>query len=123
MARLPLPSALRARWNAWRETPWASRLLNPYVVVSLAFGVYMLFFDAYNVFEKASLSRELRQAREDKAYYRAEIERTKRRLDELLLDERTAEKFAREQYLMKREDEDVFVILEAPEGSSGQGRR
>ncbi len=111
----PIASRVRGWHTAYRQHAWASRLTNKYVLVGLTFGVYMLFFDAFNVFERANLGRALRQAQSDKAYYEQEIESTRDRLDELLLDERTAEKFAREEYLMKRPDEDVFVILEGEE--------
>ena len=113
--RLPLFDQIRSWHTAYREHAWASRLANKYVLVGLAFVVYMTFFDAFNVVERANLSHSLNQAKSDKAYYEEEIEATRVRLDELLLDERTAEKFAREEYLMKRPDEDVFVILDRTE--------
>jgi cell division protein FtsB len=110
--RIPYLQQLKSWHAAYREHAWANRLTNKYVLVGVGFGVYMLFFDAFNVFERANLSQALRQAQSDREYYEEEIESTRDRLDELLLDERTAEKFAREEYLMKRPDEDVFVILE-----------
>jgi len=102
-----------AQVQAWvKQFGIPAWLLNQYALVGLVFVVYMLFFDAYNVFERGNLVSELHQARQDRLYYEQQIEVTKQRLDELMLDAETAEKFAREQYLMKREDEDIFVILD-----------
>ena len=46
----------------------------------------------------------------EKAYYEQETEKNTRRLQELKSDKHDLEKFARERYLMKKADEDVFVI-------------
>lgn len=102
-----------ARLQAWiRQCGVPSWMLSKYALVGFSFLVYMLFFDSYNVFERVNLVSDLHQARKDRLYYEEQIEVTKQRLDELMLDAETAEKFAREQYLMKREDEDIFVILD-----------
>jgi cell division protein FtsB len=87
-------------------------MANKYFVVGLAFAVFVFFFDSFNIVERVKLSRQLRQSREELSYYNTEIVEIKRQLDELLVNDATAEKFARERYLMKRENEDVFVILE-----------
>jgi len=87
-------------------------MANKYFIVGLAFAVFVFFFDSFNIVERVKLSRQLRQSREELSYYNTEIVEIKRQLDELLVNDATAEKFARERYLMKRENEDVFVIME-----------
>ena len=67
----------------------------------------------FNIVERVKLSRELKHAHNDLAYYQEEIVQIKQELDELMVNDETAEKFAREHYLMKRDNEDVFVILPA----------
>lgn len=61
---------------------------------------------------QVKLRAELNKLREDKMYYRDEVNRTKADLDNLLTNPAGLEKFAREKYLMKRDDEDVFIIIQ-----------
>lgn len=85
---------------------------NKYFIVGISFAAFVLFFDSFNIVERVKLSRQLRESRQELSYYDTEIVEIKRQLDELLVNDATAEKFARERYLMKRENEDVFVILD-----------
>ena len=55
---------------------------------------------------------ELWELEEEKEYYLAEIENTKEDIKELTSDMNNLERFAREKYLMKRDNEEVFVFLE-----------
>lgn len=87
-------------------------VFNKYVLVFCAFIAIVLFFDSFNVVERYQLSRELGQAKAQKAYYEREIVGIQDKLDELMVNKETLEKFAREEYYMKRKDEDVFVIVE-----------
>lgn len=88
-------------------------IANKYAVVGLIFVVFVLFFDSFTIVERIQLSRELRRARHDLVYYETEIVLIRQHLDELMVNDEKAEKFAREHYMMKRENEDVFVILPA----------
>ena len=94
----------------YRPPSW---LTNKYFVVGVGFMVFVTFFDSFNIVERVKLSRELKHAHSDLAYYQEEIVQIKQELDELMVNDETAEKFAREHYLMKRDNEDVFVILPA----------
>ena len=71
----------------------------------------MLFFDRHDIISQIKLRSELNKLRDDKQYYYEEVSRTKSDMDELLSNPAKLEKFAREKYLMKRDDEDVFVIV------------
>lgn len=84
---------------------------NRYFLTFLAFSVWMLFFDQHDIISQAKLRSELYKLQDDKQYYKEEISRTKTDLDDLLDNPARLEKFAREKYLMKRENEDVFVIV------------
>lgn len=53
---------------------------------------------------------EYKQLLKDKAFYLEKIEEDRKRLEELQTNNANLEKFAREQYLMKKDDEDIFVI-------------
>lgn len=86
-------------------------LRNKYFSTSLVFIVWIGLFDENNLIERFSLMGELRQIEKDKKYYARQIEIDAARLKELQTSNENLEKFAREQYLMHRKNEDVFVIV------------
>ena len=86
-------------------------LKNRYAITSIAFVIWMLFFDSNDAFMLFKLRRELSQIRSEKEYYQQRIEETRIDLENLLNDNQKLEKFAREKYLMKNPDEDIFVIV------------
>ncbi len=96
--------------SRWNELPAFFR--NKYILVTLAFLIWMLFFDNYNLFVRSEIRGELREVRQKKAYYEAQIEEVKTELNSLFGSEESLEKFAREKYYMKRADEDVFIIVD-----------
>ncbi len=87
-------------------------LKNKYVITSFVFLVWISFFDQNNWFERLRNMKHLKQLEEDKQYYQNKIKEETRRLEELQTNEENLEKFAREQYLMKKENEDIFLIIE-----------
>ena len=84
---------------------------NKFFLAALAFIVWISLFDENNLIERYRLSADLKQLAKDKTYYLEKIEQDAIRLKELQTNDKNLEKFAREQYLMKRDDEDVFVIV------------
>lgn len=87
-------------------------LKNKFVLTSVIFIVWMLFFDQNNVIERLRAYTEYRQLLSDKDYYQKKIEDDTRKLDELRTNNENLEKFAREQYLMKKDNEDIFIVEE-----------
>lgn len=85
---------------------------NKYVLTILLFFVWIMFFDQNNMVDRIRISREIRQLEEDRQYYREQIRQDSARLHELTTDRDNLEKFAREQYFMKKKDEDVFIVIE-----------
>ncbi len=55
--------------------------------------------------------RELNNLKNDKEYYTKKIEVDSKKLRELKTDNQSLEKFAREQYHMKKADEDLYIVL------------
>ncbi len=96
------------------QTKWASvrKHINKYVIASVIFAVWMLFFDQNNIIKRISDMRTLHNMKAQKEYFINKIETDTRRTEELLSDDENLEKFAREQYLMKKPNEDVFVVIE-----------
>lgn len=83
-----------------------------YVAVLLAFVVWMAFFDRNNWWDIHQLKKTLNKAKEERDYYRVQTERAKNEYNALFKNTDSLEKFAREKYMMKKENEDVFVIIE-----------
>ena len=76
------------------------------------FSIWMLFFDQNNAVDRLKMSSEIRQLEEDREYYMEQIQKDSANLSELTTNKENLEKYAREQFLMKRPDEDVFVVIE-----------
>lgn len=85
-------------------------LRNRYVLTFLAFLIWITFFDQNNLLERHELSGRIRELEQQKIHYQEEIENNKQRIKELQSNPENLEKFAREQYLMKKPDEEIFVV-------------
>lgn len=92
-------------------------LKNRYVLVALAFGLWMLWPDRYNVWNQMYLGQTQSKLEEEKAFFEQRIHEVREDRQELFSDDESIEKFARERYFMKRPNEDVFVIERVGEGS------
>lgn len=82
-----------------------------YFLVSAFFVVWMLFFDRNDMISQYEYRKLLNKLEEEKEFYTNETQRVKDDLQELSSDKEALEKFAREKYLMKKENEDVYVIV------------
>ena len=96
--------------RAWNKIP--GNLKNRYVATFILFLVWMMFFDRNDFISQYKLKNRYYKVVEEKEYYHKEIEQTRSDLDNLLNDDEKLERFARERYLMKRENEDLFIIVE-----------
>ncbi|MBW2961138.1 FtsB family cell division protein [Mesonia aestuariivivens] len=92
-----------------REKRWFKIVSNKYVLIILVFGVWMLFLDSNSWLVHRELDEELDKLNNNKTYYEKEINKDKT-IIEGLNDADELEKFAREEYFMKREDEEIFII-------------
>jgi cell division protein DivIC len=104
--------AVRGLWESTKGTWIGNALRNKYVLTALGFLVWMLLFDQNNLIDRRKSTAEFEQLSEEKAYYTQKIEEDKRRIYELKTNTENLEKFAREQYLMKKDNEDIFVIVD-----------
>jgi len=87
-------------------------LSNKFVIASLVFVVWILFFDENSISRHLKDRRQLHELVQQKAYYQERIESDKQKYEELNRGKAELEKFAREQYYMSKPDEDVFIIEE-----------
>ncbi|NJO70285.1 MAG: septum formation initiator family protein [Bacteroidetes bacterium] len=72
----------------------------------------MFFFDQNNLLDRTSNLQQLHQLESDQVYYIKKIKQDSEKLKELKSNSDNIEKFAREQYLMKKSNEDIFIIVE-----------
>jgi cell division protein FtsB len=87
-------------------------IFNKYLIALVGFLVWIMFFDENNVRQHQQNIRELAQLEAQVNFYKQKIEADKRKLYELQTNDANLEKFAREQFLMKKADEDIFLIIE-----------
>jgi cell division protein FtsB len=85
---------------------------NFYFLTGLFFLVWIAFLDSNNLIARFSLSSKLNSLENEKEYYEEKIIEVEKDRDELFGNKESLEKFAREKYLMKKETEDVFVVVE-----------
>ena len=88
-----------------------SWLKNKYLLTALGFAVWLLFFDDRDIItthfkHKSELSR-LEKSRD---YYLKQIKTTNQELEQLKSDPVLLEKYAREKYWMKKDNEDLFIV-------------
>ena len=84
---------------------------NKYILTILIFLIWLLLLDSNNLISRYKEIRELQRLRNEKEYYLKKIEIDRQKLQELKTDDESLEKFAREQYRMKRPEEDLYIIL------------
>jgi len=95
--------------NALRYIP--SPLRNRYGISALALLAWLALFDRNDLWTTWKNQRRLVGMQDQQEWYRSEIERTREQLHELSSNKHLLEKFARERYLMKRDDEEIFVLV------------
>ena len=95
-------------------------LKNKYLISLSLFAAIMLFFDKNDFFSQQERSNELKELHQSKEYYTKELAAERKELEQLKTNPATLEKYAREKYLMKRENEDLFVLPEKPENVKNQ---
>ncbi len=85
-------------------------ITNKYLIALLVMAGWLLFFDKNNMIQQWRLQRQLHDLRRDKQYYLEEIERDSTELRSLKDDPEALERYARETYMMKKENEDIFIM-------------
>jgi cell division protein FtsB len=83
---------------------------NKYSLSLILFFAWVVFFDSNNLIERALHLSQMHQLEKDKIFYDEKIKDDRAKLDELESNPANLEKFARENYLMKKENEDIFII-------------
>jgi cell division protein FtsB len=84
---------------------------NKYFLVTAVFAVWMVFFDRNDLFSQYEYHQQVSKLKQERDFYQKENAKVHQDLSELTSNKEKLEKFAREKYLMKRDTEDVFVIV------------
>jgi len=90
---------------------WQQVVKHRFIITFGVFVLWMLFFDQNNMMEQYKLRSQLNDLQDEKEYYEKEMQKAQQEYDELFTNQESLEKFAREKYLMKKDNEDIFVIV------------
>ncbi len=85
-------------------------LRNKFFLATLFFVVWLLFFDRNDVFTQMERRKELRKIKASKEYFAQQITENRNFSKDLQFNAYTIEKYAREHYMMKRDNEDIFIV-------------
>lgn len=96
-------------WKAIRNKKWFGILTNIYVLVLTAFVIWMAFFDTNSLLIHMELRKEIKKLEKTQEFLKEEIAKDKE-IIEKLSDPKELEKFARENYYLKKENEEIYLI-------------
>lgn len=86
-------------------------LKNKYILITLLFFIWILFFDRNNVFYVIKKRRELKNILNEQQYYNEQIKKNKELIQLYSTNIKALEEYARENYLMKKDDEDIYIVV------------
>jgi len=92
-----------------KNKPIIKIITNKYFIVLIIFFVWMIFFDENSWLNHREFNNEIENLQNEKDYYKSEIYKDSS-LVKKLEDKEELEKFAREKYNMKKENEEIFLI-------------
>lgn len=95
--------------NLIANYPFLKMIANRYILVLIFFVIWMLFLDNYSYLEHRVLNQEIDEIEDNIDYYKSEIKKDSANIKHLKNNDRV-ERFAREKYYMKRENEDIYII-------------
>ncbi len=90
-------------------------LLNKYLLTTVAFMVWLVFFDSNNLLVKNRLQEKLDGLNQEKQFYLEEIRKDSTLIYNLINDSSALEQYAREKYLMKKDHEALFLVIDTTE--------
>lgn len=105
---------MKKKWQQLRTKTWFKWASNKYLLGLVGFLIWMTFLDVNSFIIHYQQNRELNELEESIVYYKEAIANDKRQLNELSSDPAKLEKFAREEYRLHKEDEQVYLIEFTP---------
>ena len=87
-----------------------NRIKNKYFATAIGLVIWVVFFDKNDLRTIFKLNKEIVRLEEERNYYKEQTSEINTKLKELINNPQALEKFARENYLMKRDEENIFII-------------
>lgn len=94
----------KSRWK------WLSFLGNKYLLSGLLFLIWMFFFNEKDLISEYKRRVKLNELQKSEQHLIDVIKDTRQELGQLKNNAQTIEKYAREKYLMKKDNEDLFIL-------------
>jgi len=98
--------------NKIKSNTWLSILSNRYVLLSVAFVVWMVFFDTNSWLIHRELDEEIEVLEQRKSQFEQDIKKDNDFVTQMQ-DTFEMERYGRSQYYLKKENETIFLIEEA----------
>ena len=96
-------------FKQFKNKPTIKFITNRYVIILSIFVVWMFFFDENSFLNHREFNKEINKLNSEKEYYKTQIKQDKELINKLENKEEL-EKFAREEYNMKKENEEIYII-------------
>lgn len=96
-------------FSEFREKKWVRFISNKYVLILILFATWMVFFDTNSYLIHNELEGEINALEDNADFYKNEIDHDKGFIKKME-DSNEMEKFAREKYYLKKENEDIYII-------------
>jgi cell division protein FtsB len=97
------------KFKELKQKKWIRFISNKYVLILILFFTWMFFFDTNSFFIHNELNDEVNALEDNKAFYKEEMRQDKFFIEKMK-DSNEIEKFAREEYFLKKENEEIFII-------------
>lgn len=82
---------------------------NKFAITGIIFIIWICFFDTNKITTQVKMNRNLEEMKAKQAFYKEQIAKVDAEL-EMFKDPEQLERFAREEYLLKKANEDIIVI-------------
>lgn len=89
--------------------PYLKFFSNKYIFIITLFVIWMLFLDNASYLDHRALNKQIKELENNRDYYLQEISKDQRQIKDLSQPEKI-EQYAREQYYMKKDNEEIFII-------------
>jgi len=89
-------------------------LKNKYLITGVLFLVWIVFLDRNNIISQIKLRKELNELKNEARFYKNQTMKDSIELSRLNGDSLELEKLGREKYMMKRDSEDIYLIVRKP---------
>ncbi|MCF6168989.1 septum formation initiator family protein [Lutibacter sp.] len=96
-------------FRQFKNKPIVKIITNKYVIILSIFIVWMVFFDENSMLNHREFNKEINKLKSEKKYYKTQIKQDKELINKLKNNEEL-EKFAREEYHMKKDNEEIYLI-------------